>query len=52
MTNYMYRASNLKSTIINIAIRECGGTLYVGLAHTVPPTNTNLRTIFLEDLLV
>ena len=28
-------------------IRECGRTLYVGLAHTAPPTNTNFRLTFL-----
>ena len=27
----------------NYNIRECGSTLYVGMAHTVPPTNTNFR---------
>ena len=26
---------------------ECGSTLYVGLAHTAPPTNTNFRLTFL-----
>ena len=42
-------------------IRECVGTLYEGLAHTAPPTNTNFRLMclltqlleaFYEDLLV
>ena len=28
-------------------IRECGSTLYVGLARTVPPTNTNFWLTFL-----
>ena len=28
-------------------IRECGSTLYVGLARTASPTNTNFRLIFL-----
>ena len=28
-------------------IRECGTTLYVWLARTVPPTNTNFRLTFL-----
>ena len=28
-------------------IRECGSTLYVGLACTAPPTNTNFRLTFL-----
>ena len=40
-------------------IRECGSTLYVGMAHPAPPTNTNfqisflltqLREAFYEDL--
>ena len=30
-----------------VIIRECGSTLYVGLAHTAPPTNTNFRLTFL-----
>ena len=29
--------------IINIIIRECSSTLYVGLQHAVPPTNTNTK---------
>ena len=32
---------------IFLVIRECGSTLYVGLAHAVPPTNTNFRLTFL-----
>ena len=28
-------------------IRECGSTLYVGLARTAPPINTNFRLTFL-----
>ena len=28
-------------------IRECGSTLYVGLARAVPTTNTNFRLTFL-----
>ena len=28
-------------------IREYGSTLYVGLARTAPPTNTNFRLTFL-----
>ena len=28
-------------------IRECGSTLYVGLAHTALPTNANFRLTFL-----
>ena len=30
-----------------VHIRECGSTLYVGLAHAVSPTNTNFRLTFL-----
>ena len=33
--------------LIYIYIRECGSTLYVGLARTAPPTNTNFRLTFL-----
>ena len=73
MRTYIYRASNLKSTITflwpqfhggnhfmapaknrhflqfihNNNQRECGSTLYVGLARTVPPTNTNFWLTFL-----
>ena len=28
-------------------IRKCGSTLYVGLAHQAPPTNTNFQITFL-----
>ena len=31
----------------HIIIRECGSTLYVGVARTAPPTNTNFRLTFL-----
>ena len=31
---------------IYIYIRECSSTLYVGLARTAPPTNTNFRLSF------
>ena len=30
-----------------VYVRECSNTLYVGLAHTAPPTNTNFRLTFL-----
>ena len=30
-----------------IIIRECGSTLYVGLAHAVPPTNTKFKALLL-----
>ena len=30
-------------------IRECGSTLYVGLARTAPPTNTNFRLTFFTN---
>ena len=32
---------------IIIIIRECGSSLYVELARTAPPTNTNFRLTFL-----
>ena len=32
---------------IFLVIRECGSTLYVGLARIAPPTNTNFRLTFL-----
>ena len=51
-----------KLMMINmIIIRECGSTLYLGLASTAPPTNTNfwltflltrLQEILYEDLTV
>ena len=31
----------------SVFVRECSSTLYVGLACAVPPTNTNIRLIFL-----
>ena len=37
----------LRFFIIIMGIRECGSTLYVGLARVVPPTNTNFRFTFL-----
>ena len=43
-------ADQLKLEILAISlssIRECGSTLYVRLAHTVPPTNTNFWLTFL-----
>ena len=37
-----------KPSILAIySYRECGSTLYVGLACAVPPTNTNFRLTFL-----
>ena len=30
-----------------LTIRECGSTLYVGLARATSPTNTNFRLTFL-----
>ena len=69
MKTYLYRASNLKSTITflilcfiavvnfwhppktfiscDLFIIECGSTLYVGLAHAVPPTNTKFKPLLL-----
>ena len=34
-------------TLTLFIFREFGSTLYVGLAHTVPPTNTNFWLTFL-----
>ena len=66
MKTYLYRASNMKSTITLLAlvsywksisgtrqtfvscdkyIRECDNTLYVGLAHAVPQTNTKFKPL-------
>ena len=47
-----YWASEASPTLgcsieISRDIRECGSTLYVGLARTAPPTNTNFRLTFL-----
>ena len=40
----------IKLKCSNIAlIRECGSTLYVGLARTAPPTNTNFRLTFFTN---
>ena len=63
MKTYLYRASNLKSTITFMAFnsyrKSISGacekplflaiysTLYVGLACTAPPTNTNVQLTFL-----
>ena len=43
------RASEQGNVIgsVRIYIRECGSTLYVGLARAVSPTNTNFRLTFL-----
>ena len=35
------------ASIHTLLIRECGSTLYVGLARAVPTTNTNFRLTFL-----
>ena len=40
-------ASEQGNVILSVRIRECGSTLYVGLARTAPPTNTNFRLTFL-----
>ena len=37
----------LRFFIINIIIRECSSTLYVGLQHAVLPTNTKFKLLFL-----
>ena len=31
-----------------VIIKECGSTLYVGLQHVVPPTNTNFKLLLLQ----
>ena len=36
-----------KCFFLYLYIREYGSTLYVGLARTAPPTNTNFRLTFL-----
>ena len=33
------------------SISVCGNTIYVGLAHTAPPTNKNFRLTFLKEAL-
>ena len=38
----------LATTLLSVHnIRECGSTLYVGLARAVSPTNTSFRLTFL-----
>ena len=37
---------NQYNSLLYRDIRECGSTLYVGLARAVPPTNTNFRLTF------
>ena len=40
-----------KQSFLAIYSSECSSTLYVGLAHTAPPTNTNFRlTVLLTRL--
>ena len=39
----------LRFFIINIIIRECCSTLYVGLQHAVPPTNTKCKPLLLPN---
>ena len=48
-TVYSEKTHNMKKLMmINmIIIRECGSTLYLGLASTTPPTNTNFWLTFL-----
>ena len=41
----MYKVVN----VFVLLIRECGSTLYVGLARAVPPTNTNFRLTFFTN---
>ena len=46
---YPARAARV-STVVSIYIRECGSTLYVGLARAVSPTNTKLPVNFFTNL--
>ena len=32
---------------LDLPMRECSSTLYVAMAHTAPPTNTNFQITFL-----
>ena len=43
------KLENIRSSIgtNTRSIRECGSTLYVGMARAVSPTNTNFRLTFL-----
>ena len=41
------KISMVSEVKIQVFITECGSTLYVGLAHSVSPTNTNFRLTFL-----
>ena len=34
-------------SVLELSIRECSSTLYVGIAHPPPPTNTNFQLTFL-----
>ena len=44
---FLALVSLLKASLVPVKncrfLRESGGTLYVGLARTAPPTNTNFR---------
>ena len=33
--------------LLHCYIRECGSTLYVGLQHAIPPTNTKFKPLLL-----
>ena len=46
MMDRLYFGANALNLKVNY-IRECGSTLYVGLARAVPPANTNFRLTFL-----
>ena len=48
---YLEMREQLRQVDAVLYIRECSSTLYVGLAHTAPPTNTNFRLTFLQTRL-
>ena len=44
---HMFSRGDVIRMGVTIYIREYGSTLYVGLARTAPPNNTNFRLTFL-----
>ena len=46
-TKFAYTQFFVRSQFTPHLIRECCSTLYIGLVHTAPPTNTNIRITFL-----
>ena len=43
---FLFLLTTLYSFLVHF-IRECSSTLYVGLAHTAPPTNTKFKPLLL-----